>query len=155
MNIIHHVGIITNFNRRIVISIHHMDDNIDRIIHVIMASSSDIILYDIISSYMDGNNSRFMFTVNTWDRDGLPCDHKRFQSILSILSLSLIMFTIDSMKIIESMITHDYRTCRECHQCNSEGGGIESWFSYPSLQVHRNSLSALPVILDLPAENGL
>lgn len=67
MNIIHHVGIITNFNRCIVISIHHMDDNIDRIVHVIMASSSDIILYDIISSYMDGNNSRFMFTVNTYE----------------------------------------------------------------------------------------
>lgn len=100
MNIIHHVGIITNFNRRIVISIHHMDDNIDLIVHVIMSNIiRDIILYDIISSYMDVRSSRFMFTVNTWwIWMAFPAIISAFNQALSVLSLSLIMFAMIAWK---------------------------------------------------------
>lgn len=68
-----------------------------------LTASSDIILYDIISSYMDGNNSRFMFTVNTCE----PGWHSL--RIISAFNQTLQYYPIinhvhnDSMKIIESM----------------------------------------------------
>lgn len=85
---IHHAGILTNFNRLIVISIHHRMITSTASFMSSCATSSDIILYDIISSYMDVRSSCFMFTVNTW---GIRMD---FPAIISAFNQALQYYPI-------------------------------------------------------------